>query len=251
VIWKNISIEYIKTIIGDLFDVKYNGEGCLSDFCIRLKHITEDSWLMVQMKSTEKPTSSGYKFRRTKYRNCIIICICLSDKKMWIFDGNITPDSICIGLTKSKNDKFEITKDTIHEILTHYYNNNIFPKYDFETTDIPISPDHKLEHKYRKYRETMIHFITFIRNERQGLVYDFMINGFKVQEKVCSQMKNRNITQFNLNKCNGIIKGIQQAISYQKGDNDFYWLNVNNKKQFYIIPEVEILLMLIKKQVFV
>ena len=121
------SIEYLKTIIEDSFDVKFNSEDCLSDCCIKPKHITEDKWLMVQIKSTEKQISNGgYHFdcqSNSKYTNCIIMCICDSDKKMWIFDGNIiTVKRICIGIKKSKNDEFEITKDTIREKITYYYN---------------------------------------------------------------------------------------------------------------------------------
>jgi len=233
------SIEHIKTLIGDTFDVKNIGECCLADFCIRLKHITEDSWLMVQMKSTAKPVSNcvGYTFKcSSKYKNCIIMCFCASDKKMWVFDGNKTNTKcIHIGLKKSKYDEFEITKDTIRDILTHYY--NTIQKYDFETIDTPITPHHKLENEYRKYREENITCINFIRNERQGLVYDFKVNGFKVQEKVNSQVKNQNGITFSLDKSNGRKK----TISYQQGDNDFYWLNVNNKKHFYIIPEHELI----------
>jgi len=240
---ENNSIEYFRTLVEDTFDVKPNGEGCLADCCIRLKHITEDSWLMVQMKSTEKPRDGSYKFTcSSRYTNCIVMCVCLSNKKMWVLDGNtITTTGIGIGFKKSKYDEFEITKDTIHEILTNYYNNNTLPKYDFETIDTPITPNHKLECEYRIYRETMIHFLPFIRNERQGLVYDFIINGFKIQEKVCSKTKNRNYTRFILDKSNSRNNGVQQFISYKKGDNDFYWLNLNNKQHFYIIPEHELL----------
>ena len=191
------------------------------------------------MKSTTKPsTSDAYKFKcNSKYINCIIMCVCDSDKKMWIFDGNTITNSSClsIGLTKSKYDEFEITTDTIHEKITHYYNE--LPKYDFETIDTPITPQHKLERKYRKLREENITYINFIRNYRQGLVYDFMINNFKIQEKVSSKMKNRNGITFSLQKSNGRKK----TISYQQGDNDFYWLNVNNNQHFYIIPEHELL----------
>jgi len=238
---ENKSIELLKTIIGDLFDVKNNGEGCLSDCSIRLKHITDDSWLMVQMKSTANPTDINYQFNHcSNYEDCIIICICLSDKKMWILDGNTTNTKcISIGLKKSKYDEFEITKDTILGILTHYY--NTFLKYEFETIDTPITPKYKLERDYRIYREKMVHCLPFIRNERQALVYDFNINGFKVQEKVSSQKKNENGTCFNLNKHNSRNNGVEQKISYQKGDNDFYWLNLNNKKHFYIIPEYELI----------
>jgi len=237
---ENNSIEYLKTIIGDLFDVEFNGEGCLADCSIKPKHITEDSWLMVQMKSTEKPRSDGYKFHSSsKYKNCIIIYICLSDKKMWLLDGNkTTTTTISIGLKKSKYDEFEITKDTILEILTYYY--NTLQKYGFETIDTPITINQQLEREYRIYSETMIPCLTFIRNEKQGLVYDFMVNEFKVQEKVSSQMKNRTSIYFTLDKHNS-NNGVLQHISYKKGDNDFYWLNVNNNKHFYIIPEHEFL----------
>ena len=34
------SIEYLKTLIGDTFDVIINGEGCLADCSIKPKHIT-------------------------------------------------------------------------------------------------------------------------------------------------------------------------------------------------------------------
>ncbi len=87
----------------------------------------------------------------------------------------------------------------------------------------------------------MIPCIDFIRNERQGLVYDFMINGLKVQEKISSKEKSGNYTKFNLDKCNGRNNGKKKHISYQKGDNDFYWLNFNNKQHFYIIPEHELI----------
>jgi hypothetical protein len=89
----------------------------------------------------------------------------------------------------------------------------------------------------------MIPCLTFIRNERQGLVYDFIVNGLKVQEKVSLKMKNTNGStgsKCNLDKSDGRINGKKQRISYQKGDNDFYWLNVN-KKHFYIIPEHELI----------
>ena len=100
--------------------------------------------------------------------------------------------------------------------MTFYYNE--LQKYDFETIDTPINPEQKLEKEYRIYREKIITCFSFTNNERQGLVYDFIINNFKIQEKVCSKKKNVNGTTFTLDKRNGKIK----SISYRKGDNDFY-----------------------------
>ena len=94
-------------------------------------------------------------------------------------------------------------------------------------------------------REKTITCLPFINNERQGLVYDFIVNEFKVQEKVKSKKKNENGTAFQLKKSNGRMNGggggVKQCTSYKTGDNDFYWLNVNNKKHFYIIPEKELI----------
>ena len=192
---EHTSLIYFRNIIKDNFDVKFNGEGCLADCCIKPKNITEDLWLMVQMKSTLKP-KRGYEFKSSsKYKNCLLMCICESDKKMWGFFGDtITTKKISIGLNHSKYDENEIKINTIFEKITHYY--NTFPKYDFETIDTPITPEQQLECEYRIYRETMIPCIDFIRNERQSLVYDFTINNFKIQEKVSSQKKNGNGTTF-------------------------------------------------------
>jgi len=229
--YKNLT--YLREIIQDYFDIKFNVEGCLADCSIRPKGITEDLWIMIQIKSTGKPVR-GYSFKcNEKYKNCLVLCICNSDKKMWLFNRNLitNKNKIEIGLNKSKYDEFEITKDNIFDKLYEFY--NLFPKFIFDEINTPISKCQQLEQEYVKYREKMISFIKFENNERQGLVYDFMINDLKIQEKVIS---------YNINKNNGCDENHnRKAISYQKGDNDFYWLNINNKKHFYIIPENELI----------
>jgi hypothetical protein len=67
----------------------------------------------------------------------------------------------------------------------------------------------------------------------EGLVYDFMIGNKKIQEKVGSISDNSMSNRFYLSKCNG--KNKKQC--YQKGDNDFYWLNCKNSNIFYVVPE--------------
>jgi len=63
------------------------------------------------------------------------------------------------------------------------------------------------------------------------LVYDFKLNGFKVQEKVAGT--NEPGFQVNLRKSNGS----KQKQAYDKGDNDFYWIHLPDKERFYVIPE--------------
>jgi len=50
--------------------------------------------------------------------------------------------------------------------------------------------------------------------------------------------KNRKNTYiFGLTKSKGRVDKKIQHIQYEVGDNDFYWLNPEGKKYFYVIPE--------------
>jgi hypothetical protein len=69
----------------------------------------------------------------------------------------------------------------------------------------------------------------------EGTVYDFKIGNFKVQEKVTKM--NNNECRFQLCKNNGNKNKKKTLIQYNIGDNDFYWLNCDNKKMFFVIPE--------------
>ena len=243
---KTLNLEYDciicfkETIIKESFNIKIIREGCLADLAIKPKNISDDLWIMIQVKSTIKPTRD-YGFKCSdRYKNCIILCICQSDKRMWAIDGNTitVKNKIAIGLKKSKYSDFEISEKNIIEKFNTFY--DTFPKYDIDTINTPISPCQQLEYEYIKYREQNIP-LDFIYSDKQGLVYDFILNGFKVQEKVGSFQKNKNGTIFSLHKNNGKIDGCRALTSYKKGDADFYWLNVPNKKYFYVIPEEELI----------
>ena len=45
---------------------------------------------------------------------------------------------------------------------------------------------------------------------------------------------------FCLCKNNGTVNNKRNQIQYDIGDNDFYWLNSDNKETFYVIPEKEL-----------
>lgn len=69
---------------------------------------------------------------------------------------------------------------------------------------------------------------------KNGLFYDFIVNGHKVQEKVGSSIKNSFC--FSLWKNNGVVDKTHKYQYYQLKDCDFYWLNFPDKKYFYVIP---------------
>ena len=111
------------------------------------------------------------------------------------------------------------------------YNNT--SKYNFDVINTPTNIYQQREQLFRKYREEIINFIKFDYDEMEATVYDFKINNFKIQEKVSKIHDKENRYIFILCK----NKGVKNQIQYDIGDNHFYWLNCDNKKTFFVIPE--------------
>ena len=210
---------------------------CKADMILKPISINEDKWIGIQVKSCDK-IGMGYGFGLEKeYENCIILCICAEDKRMWIFPYDDVKNliKISIGKTKSKYSNYEVKLENIVEKLNSFY--EITEKYTFEILDTPINANQQKEQLYRKYRESKIDFIKFENNEMEGLVYDFKVNGKKVQEKLGLVAHNKKGTSFTLNKNYKRENGISYHKNYDIGDNDFYWLHCPDKKYFFVFPE--------------
>jgi len=232
-------INYFKELIRDHFIVIKSFDGCKSDIAIKSQDIIEDLWLGIQVKTTiSKTDRNQYYFRLNsgKYDDCIILCVCDEDKKMWLIPYEDVKGLQTVGIAqKSKYNKYEVTKDNLISKLQHYYTLN--NKFEFKILDTPTSVSHQQEQAYRKMRESKIDFIKFKNNDMEGLVYDFMIGPKKVQEKVGSIIHNNiNSYIFSLTKYHCRINGKCINQSYEEGDSDLYWLNCKNDK-FYLIPE--------------
>ena len=236
-------INYFKDLVSNNFIVTKTFDGCKADIVIKKNDEEQDLWLGIQVKSTNKKTEKDqYYFRLNngKYDNCIILCICEEDKKMWLIPYEEVQVLKTIGIAqKSKYNKYEVFSENLIEKLTIYY--YLINKYDFDTLNTPTNKTQKQELEYRNLRELKIDFIEFTNNEVEGLVYDFKIGEKKVQEKVGSITKNNpNSFLFNLIKYKCRVKGKCVNQSYQEGDNDLYWLHCKNRK-FYVIPEKELI----------
>jgi hypothetical protein len=235
-------IQYLQTILKEHFVTDKTKEGCLADMIIKPKHETKDKWLLVQVKTTTKPLRDyGFKCS-SKYKNCVIICLCLSDKRMWILNGNEinVKYKIAIGLQISKYDKNEVNVNNISDSINKYY--DIMSPVAFDIANIPLSICQQKEQEYRKFVEQNCPNIKFDYPVYNQLVYDFTINGFKIQEKVGTPRKDRKDgVLFSLHKNNGYQDGVHKFRTYYEGDSDFYWLNFPDKKYFYIFPEAELM----------
>jgi hypothetical protein len=236
-------INYFKNLITDYYTLEKLFDGCKADIVIKNKNDNFDLWLGIQVKSTNKKTQrEQYYFRlnNNKYDNCLLLCICEEDKKMWLIPYEEVTGLKTIGIaSKSKYNKYEVNIKNLVEKLNIYY--NLINKFDFNTLNTPTNCTQKQELEYRKLRETKIDFVQFKNNEVEGLVYDFKIGDKKVQEKVGSIVHNNaNSFSFNLIKYECRVEGKCVNQSYQEGDNELYWLNCKNGK-FYVIPEKELI----------
>lgn len=237
--YEDRAMDYIEEILSDIFDTKRTFEGCLADMVVKPKTVSEDEWLKVQVKSTLKP-GRDYGFHcGDRYVDCMIFCVSLSDRRMWLLNGNdiISKKKITMGLRKSKYDINEVNINTIKDVILSYY--KLLPSVTFEDADIPIGFRKKTEREYVKIREQRCSFINFSYPLENGLVYDCMVGNYKIQEKVGNIMKNKRGTNFTLHKSCG--RGNHNTTSYKPGDNDFYWLHCPDKRYFYVIPEHELL----------
>ena len=235
-----LEYNYIKKIINILennFEIKKAFDGCLTDIIFKPKNIIEDKFVGIQVKTTSVRNST-YSFHIDNlYENMLLLLYCYEDNKLWIIPENIIKNQkkISIGYKKSKYDIYNVNNDNndniINKLNTLY---NITSKFNYDTLNKPINIYQQREQEYIKYREEKINFIFFESSNMEGTVYDFKIGNLKLQEKVAKKDNEKELYRFSMCKHNG---GKEKNIQYDIGDNDFYWLNCDNKKTFFVIPE--------------
>ena len=215
---------------------------CLSDMLIKPKNIKDDIWLPVQLKATmKKDIRHSYKFdiKRNDYTNTVLICICISEQKFWIFEGVNIPKTDFINIftkkenSKSKNNNALVKNDNIVAYMTNLYINSTINQTK-STLSIPIAPKHKLEYKYKLIREDKFENIfNFEYPDADSCVYDFIVNKLKVQEKVAfPEVYNDKVFRVNLRK----TKTQSSKMPYNEKDNDIYWFHIPDQDIFYVIP---------------
>lgn len=237
---ENEGYNYMKNVVKDIFDVVKTNEGCLADFIIRPVGVQSDDWLKIQLKTTLDQSLGlyGFAMKGKSYPNCLIVCVCLGDKRTWILDGDTIPflkGNLNIGAgNSSKYSKYEVNETKMCEVFTDMYKTK--PLFTESECLIPISDQQKQEHMYRQIRETQVPF-AYTYPEIEGLEYDFKIGEIKFQEKVCSIYKPNWFAAALCTNDGGNRKAGRKYKAYKKGENDFYWLWLKDTKMFYVIPE--------------
>jgi hypothetical protein len=230
-------IKEFQTLLEKYFEIVKAFDGCNVDLIFKPKEINENKWVGIQVK-TSNTIHLTYSFHiNNSYKNCLILLFCIEDQNMWIIPENIIgyQKKISIGYNKSKYNIYKINKDELINKLHDFYVNT--SKFEFCVLNTPTNIYQQREQQFKYLRQEIIRFIDFKYDEMEGTVYDFKINNFKVQEKVASVNKNNNSYIFQLCKNNGKLDGKRNQIQYDINDNEFYWLNCDNKQYFFVIPE--------------
>jgi hypothetical protein len=229
-------IKEFQTKLEKEFEIIKAFDGCNVDIIYRPKNIIEDKWVGIQVKTTKK-INLTYSFHMNNiYINCLILLYCVEDKSMWIIPENIIGNQkkISIGYNKSKYNIYKISEEILINNLNELYGNTTH--FAFDNLNTPTNIYQQREQEFKNFRKESIKYIKFEYDEMEATVYDFKIGNYKIQEKVVT-INNTNNCIFQLCKNKGKINGKQNQIQYDIGDNEFYWLNCENKKVFFVIPE--------------
>jgi hypothetical protein len=230
-------IQNLCEILSNEFVIKKAFDGCLVDIIYKPKNIIEDNWVGIQIK-TSAVKHLTYSFHiNNNYINCLLLLYCYDDNMMWLIPENIilNQTKISIGYASSKYNIYKINYSMLNDKLNHLYVHTT--NFSFDKLNTPINFYQQREQEFRKYRESKISFIQFDYDDMEGRVYDFKIGKLKIQEKVCKIYSKENRYIVCLCKNNGFMNSKQKHIQYDINDNDFYWINCDNKCVFFVIPE--------------
>lgn len=215
---------------------------CIADMLIKPKFVIEDVWLPIQLKSTsQKDSRYTYKFviKHNDYTNTVLVCICVSEEKFWVFEGHDIPQSDAINIfnksesSQSQYNKFNVSKCNLSGLLKQLYMNSKINNTK-AILSIPICETHKTEYKYKLIRESKFaNLLQFEDPETDSSVFDFMCNGMKVQEKIGHAEKNMiDCYRVSIKK----TKDGSEKMPYHEKDNDVYWFHIIDNTLFYVVP---------------
>jgi hypothetical protein len=231
----NFIVKFQERVCND-FEIIKAFDGCNVDIIFKPKTITTDEWVGIQVKTTNvRHLTYSFHLQKT-YKDCLLLFYCCEDDSMWLIPENTVANQkkVSIGYNKSKYNIYKTTSETLISKLHELYLTT--SKFSFETLDTPTNIYQHREQQFRKYRGEKINFIQFDYDNMEGTVYDFKIGNLKIQEKVAKIGDDRKCC-FQLCKNNGLINGKPNQIQYDIGDNDYYWLNCENRIHFFVIPE--------------
>jgi hypothetical protein len=230
------AIEWIKELLQDTFKVEIMKEGCLADIAVKPIDSTEDIWIAIQLKSAtsfkKDVKSYNFSFKYKNYKDMIILCTAKFHDLMWLFKSEIIQDISGINIYLTTDSKYAnsiIHPEELYEHLTEIYNLDDTIKFNLEELNKRTHQALIQEDKYQNLRKEKLSFLDF-KDCQNYTITDFMLNDFKVQEKIAK----KTVLQYN---CNLHKSYMNKKSPYEENDNDFYWIHLDDWETFYVIPQ--------------
>jgi hypothetical protein len=218
------------------YEIIRTKEGCLADLAIRKK--SEDKWIPVQVKTTIQKSHGMYSFgfNHNHYKNMLLICVCISEKKIWIIPYNQISITSRLNISiKSKYNKYIVDSNTVFDTIDGYRSEIVCLYLD--TILIPITSLQQREQLYVRKREQRVPFLEYKYPLIQNTCVDVIINGKNVQEKVLGYDDTKKVLRCRFASHNGKKDGKICNRCYRLGENEYYWLHSSIDNRFWIIPE--------------
>lgn len=217
-----------------------------SKYDLYFKLYNEDFVRGLQVKSiTKRTTRPGYSIKGlNKYENGMLIVALNKELGLGLLyimcdELKAKTADMTIGGTRGKFSKLLLNWPNFIQYLSFLLNKaSIITKEIFRNS---MTRENFLEH------ESILRFIKFCdkfnfnvkRVENNGSQTDLLVNNLKIQMKYCSKMKNPDNGEYSfwisLSKSGGYKK---PHIPYEKGDNDFYIIEIGSHHGYFLaIPE--------------
>ena len=219
------------------YEIIRTKEGCLADLAIRKK--SEDKWIPVQVKTTIQKSHGMYSFgfNHNHYKNMLLICVCISEKKIWIIPYNELSITSKLNISiKSKYNKYVVDSNNVFDMIDRARSKIICLQLDIIL--LPITSLQQREQLYVRKREQRVPFLEYKYPLIQNTCVDVIVNGKNVQEKVLGYDELKKGLYCGFSKNNGIKDGKRCYRCYRLGENEYYWLHSSIDNRFWIIPEL-------------
>lgn len=237
------TIRKLETLFGDKLTFQKTREGCSADFIIKPCG-DQNLWMKIQLKTTFDECHNLYTFHlhnngnEQKYVDHLILCHCVKKSLYWLIpfeNVNHIKNNLNIGKTeKSVYYKYFVDEQDLSSQLLDYYSKT--KKFDAAICMTPTSEDMQTEVKYANLRRSMLPYIDFVDPPYDNSYVDFLINGYKIQEKVGIKRKDRS-NNYAVCIRKTLSRRTNEYSPYIKGMNEFYWVNITDTKIFFIFPE--------------
>jgi len=237
---------YLYDMLSPFFEVRKMVEGTLADLAIRPLFVKNDEWLPIQLKTTSSSQakySNNITFTLSRdYPGMLVCLVCLEPHIVLAIPGDVImgQSKVKMGEKRSKYHRYIV--DDYDSCFRAYYDK--FALQSIEKINTPQGACQQREQEYRRRREQYLPYLCFMYPDREGLAYDFTVNGYKVQEKVASIRKVKNKNEQTLKGSYAVtISRIGKVdvklrdVPYAAGDNDFYWINIPDTTLFFLVPE--------------